>query len=69
MFTRFDEVLAMPLQDITVKMLLTYGRNDARMDGQRENSVSSTKMFAGCIKTSNPNNIYCEDLNNSVSGL
>ena len=50
-------------------MLLTDGRNNARMDGQRENSLSSTKMFAGCIKTAAPNNINCENLRNSDLGL
>ena len=40
MFPRFDENPAMTLQDI--KKTKRYGRTDARMDGQRENSIPTT---------------------------
>ena len=50
MFARFDEKTAMTLQDI--KETKCYGRThrhtDGRTDGQRENSIPTTK-FAGGI--------------------
>ena len=46
MFARFDENLVMTLQDI--KETKRYGRTDAHTDGQRENSIPTTK-FAGGI--------------------
>ena len=42
MFARFDENLAMPLQDI--KETKRYGR----MHGQRENSIPKTKFAVVC---------------------
>ena len=56
MFARFNENPTMPLQDI--KETKRYGRTEARMDGQHENSIPTTnkvcggyKKFAGGIKT------------------
>ena len=49
MFARFDENPAMTLQDI--KETKRYGRMDAptdtRTDGQRENSIPTTKFVGG----------------------
>ena len=42
MFARFDENPAMTLQDI--KKTKRYGRTDAHMDGQRENSIPHPKQ-------------------------
>ena len=47
MFARFDENLAMTLQDI--KKTKRYGRTHARTDGQRENSIPTTKFAGGII--------------------
>ena len=47
MFARFDENPAMTLQDI--KETKRYGWTHGRTDGQRENSIPTTK-FAGGIK-------------------
>ena len=44
MFVRFDENPAMTLQDI--KETKHYGQTHASTDGQRENSIPTTK-FAG----------------------
>ena len=52
MFSRFDENLAMTLQDI--KETKCYGRMhaqmDGRTDGQRENSIPTTNKVCGGIK-------------------
>ena len=45
MFARFDENPAMALQDI--KETKRYRRTDARMDGQRENSIPTTNKVCG----------------------
>ena len=50
MFTRFDENPAMTLQDI--KETKRYGRTDTQTDGQRENSIPTTKFAGGY------NNVY-----------
>ena len=42
MFARFDENAAKTLQDI--KETKCYGRTDGRTDGQRENSLPTTKF-------------------------
>ena len=51
MFARFDENPAMTLQDI--KETKRYGQTDAhtngRTDGQRENSIPTTKFAGGII--------------------
>ena len=48
MFARFDENTAMTLQDINETK--RYGRTDTRTDGQRENSIPTTKFVGGIIK-------------------
>ena len=48
MFARFDENPAMNLQDI--KERKRYRRTDARMDGQRENSIPPTNKVCGGYK-------------------
>ena len=45
--TYFDEIPAMPLQDI--KKTKRYGRTDARTDGQREYSLPTTNKVCGGI--------------------
>ena len=50
MFARFDENPAMTIQDI--KETKRYGRTDARMDGQRENSIPTTNKVCGGYKKS-----------------
>ena len=45
MFARFDENLAMALQDI--KKTKRYGRTHGRTDGQRENSIPTTNKVCG----------------------
>ena len=47
MFARFDENPAMTLQDI--KETKRYGRTDSQTDGQRENSITTTKFAGGII--------------------
>ena len=47
MFARFDENPAMTLQDI--KETKRYGRTDAHTDGQRENSIPTTKLAGGIM--------------------
>ena len=47
MFARFDEIPAMTLQDI--RETKCYGRTHGRTDGQRENSIPSTKFAVGII--------------------
>ena len=48
MFARFDENPAMILQDI--KETKRYGQMHTRTDGQRENSIPTTKFAGGIIK-------------------
>ena len=43
MFARFDENPAMTLQ--VIKKTKRYGRTHTRTDGQRENSIPTTKFF------------------------
>ena len=52
MFARFDENPAMTLQDI--KETKRYGRTDAHTDGQRENSIPTTKFAGDIMKTVYP---------------
>ena len=47
MFAKFDENPAMTLQDI--KETKCYGRTHPRTDGQRENSIPTTKFAGGII--------------------
>ena len=47
MLARFDENPAMTLQDI--KETKRYGRTDTGTDGQRENSIPTTKFAGGII--------------------
>ena len=52
-FTKFDEIPSMTLQDIkeTKRYGHTFVRSDGRTDGQRENIIPSHKtQFAGGIK-------------------
>ena len=51
MFARFDENLAMTLQDIkeTKRYGRTDARTDARTDGQRENSLPTTSKVCGGV--------------------
>ena len=48
MFSRFDENPAMTLR--VIKETKRYGRTDARMDGQRENSIPPTNKVCGGYK-------------------
>ena len=52
MFARFDENLAMTLQDIKKTKCYgrTHGRTDTRTDGQRENSIPTTNKVCGGYK-------------------
>ena len=47
MFARFNENPAMTLQDI--KETRRYGRTHGQTDGQRENSIPTTKFAGGII--------------------
>ena len=50
MFARFNENPAMTLQDIKEKSVTdgrTHARTEARMDGQRENSIPPTNKVCG----------------------
>ena len=47
MFAKFDEILAMTLQDIMETK--RYGRTDARMD-RRENTIPTTNKVCGGYK-------------------
>ena len=49
MLAKFEEIPAMTLQDI--KETKCYRQMDGGTDGQCENSIPSTKKFAGGITT------------------
>ena len=55
MFARFDEIPAMTSRYEGNKTLRTEARTDGHTDGQCENSIPSTKKFAG-----GKNNTHCE---------
>ena len=57
MFARFDENPAMTLEDI--KETKRYGRTERRTDGQRENSIPTTKFAGGLIKAFFPILLLC----------
>ena len=47
MFAKFDEIQSMTLQDI--KETKRYGQTHRHTDGQRDNSIPSTKKVCGGI--------------------